>query len=137
MVMTSSFLGRTIAGRYVLDSEIGRGGMGVVYKARQPSLARTVAVKVLPPQLAMDPEFVERFRQEAQTIAGLAHENIVHVYDIVEEENACFIRICARWSSRGGCRSRRPARSACPWRGPCTLPTSAGSCTATSRATTS
>jgi predicted Ser/Thr protein kinase len=91
MVMTSSFLGRTIAGRYVLDSEIGRGGMGVVYKARQPSLARTVAVKVLPPQLAMDPEFVERFRQEAQTIAGLAHENIVHVYDIVEEENACFI----------------------------------------------
>lgn len=88
--MTDSFIGKTI-GRYRIESEIGRGGMGVVFRGRQVSLNRPVAIKVLPPQLALDEEFVQRFRQEAQTIAGLAHEHIIHVYDIEEAEGAYFI----------------------------------------------
>lgn len=82
--MTDSMIGRTL-GRYQVDGKLGQGGMGMVYKATQASLNRTVAIKVLPAQLAMDREFVERFRQEAQVIASLQHESIVHVYDIDQQ----------------------------------------------------
>jgi predicted Ser/Thr protein kinase len=60
---------------------LGRGGMGTVYKARQPSLDRLVAVKVLPPQAGRDPAFAERFGREARALARLGHPNIVAVYD--------------------------------------------------------
>ena len=60
---------------------IGQGGMGVVYKAVQKSLGRTVALKVLSPQLSTDPEFVERFTREAKALAQLNHPNIVAIYD--------------------------------------------------------
>ncbi|MDA8017519.1 MAG: protein kinase [Thermoanaerobaculia bacterium] len=79
--MTDTFIGRSL-GKYEVESKLGQGGMGMVYRGRQRSLNRAVAIKVLPAQMAMDTDFVERFRQEAQVIAGLQHENIVHVYDI-------------------------------------------------------
>jgi serine/threonine protein kinase len=60
---------------------IGRGGMGAVYKARQPSLDRFVALKILPPGVAGDPGFAERFTREARAMARLSHPNIVAVYD--------------------------------------------------------
>src|SRR5215470_17577757 len=60
---------------------IGQGGMGVVYKAIQKSLGRTVALKVLSPQLSTDAEFVERFTREAKALAQLNHPNIVAIYD--------------------------------------------------------
>jgi predicted Ser/Thr protein kinase len=60
---------------------IGQGGMGVVYKAIQKNLGRTVALKVLSPQLSSDPEFVERFTREAKALAQLNHPNIVAIYD--------------------------------------------------------
>ncbi len=60
---------------------IGRGGMGVVYKARQPHLDRWVALKLLPDRLAQDPEFAERFNREGRFLARLNHPNIVSVYD--------------------------------------------------------
>ena len=60
---------------------IGQGGMGVVYKAVQTNLGRTVALKVLSPQLSSDPEFVERFTREAKALAQLNHPNIVAIYD--------------------------------------------------------
>lgn len=81
--MSEALIGRTL-GKYQVLEKLGQGGMGMVFKALQPSLNRTVAIKVLPAQLAMDPEFVQRFRQEAQVIASLQHEAIVHVYDIDE-----------------------------------------------------
>ncbi|MBV8881138.1 MAG: serine/threonine protein kinase, partial [Planctomycetaceae bacterium] len=60
---------------------LGQGGMGVVYKAVQKNLGRTVALKVLSPQLSSDPHFVERFTREAQALAQLSHPNIVGIYD--------------------------------------------------------
>src|SRR5579862_5665347 len=60
---------------------IGKGGMGAVYQARQTGLDRLVALKILPPHVAGDPGFVERFNREARALARLNHPNIVAVYD--------------------------------------------------------
>jgi predicted Ser/Thr protein kinase len=60
---------------------IGKGGMGAVYKARQPALDRLVAIKILPPQTAAGPGFVERFNREARALARLSHPNIVAVHE--------------------------------------------------------
>ena len=60
---------------------LGQGGMGAVYKARQPSLDRLVAVKILPPEVGRDPAFAERFTREARALARLSHPNIVAVHD--------------------------------------------------------
>jgi predicted Ser/Thr protein kinase len=60
---------------------LGKGGMGAVYKARQPSLDRLVAVKILPPEVGADATFSERFTREARALARLNHQNIVAVYD--------------------------------------------------------
>jgi predicted Ser/Thr protein kinase len=60
---------------------LGIGGMGAVYRARQPSLDRLVAVKILPPEVGADPTFAERFTREARALAKLGHQNIVTVYD--------------------------------------------------------
>src|ERR1700722_4139737 len=60
---------------------LGKGGMGAVYKARQPGLDRLVALKILPPQTANGPGFVERFNREARALARLNHPNIVTVYE--------------------------------------------------------
>jgi len=60
---------------------LGKGGMGAVYKARQPSLDRLVAIKILPPEVGKDPSFAERFAREARALARLTHPNIVAVHD--------------------------------------------------------
>lgn len=71
--------GQTMAGFKVLEL-LGKGGMGAVYRARQPALKRFIALKVLPPFLADDAEFVSRFRREAAAAANLSHPNLVQVY---------------------------------------------------------
>jgi serine/threonine-protein kinase len=68
-------------GRYEIDREIGRGGMSVVYKARDPALGRSVALKVLHPHLASRAESRERFEREAQAVARLHHPNLLEVFD--------------------------------------------------------
>ncbi|MCB9463051.1 MAG: protein kinase [Candidatus Eisenbacteria bacterium] len=88
--MSASMIGRTL-GRYEITGEIGRGGMGVVYRATQTSLNRTVAVKMLPLAFTQTPEFLGRFRREAETLARLSHENVVHVYDVEELDGTPFI----------------------------------------------
>ena len=67
--------------QFEILSFIGKGGMGAVYKARQPALDRFIALKILPPEVANDPGFAERFNREARTLARLNHPNIVAVYD--------------------------------------------------------
>src|SRR5205807_183146 len=69
-------------GDYRLIREIGRGGMGVVYEAEQISLARRVALKVLPMAAALDPRQLQRFRLEAQAAACLHHSHVVPIYAV-------------------------------------------------------
>jgi serine/threonine-protein kinase len=75
---------------YELDTEIGRGGMGVVYRAKDRRLKRTVAIKVLPPELAFRSEIKTRFLREAETAAQLNHPNIVDIYAVDEAEGIVF-----------------------------------------------
>ncbi len=70
---------------------LGRGGMGVVYKARQPKLNRLVALKILAPEKGADPKFAERFLREAQALARLSHPNIVTVHDFGEAEGLYYL----------------------------------------------
>jgi serine/threonine-protein kinase len=79
-----------IAHQYELESEIGRGGMSVVYRARDRRLNRPVAIKVLPPELAHDPAVATRFTREAQTGAHLAHAHIVPIYDVGEGSGIAY-----------------------------------------------
>ncbi len=69
---------------------VGRGGMGAVYKARQKSLDRFVALKILPPEIGKDPAFKERFALEAQAMAKLSHPHIVSIFDFGQRENLFF-----------------------------------------------
>ncbi len=78
-------------GRYEIQKELGRGGMAVVYLARDPYVNRWVAVKALPRQLTIDPKFRTRFQQEAQLIATLEHPAIVPVYDFGAHDDQPFI----------------------------------------------
>jgi serine/threonine-protein kinase len=80
-----------IAGRYRVAARIGSGGMGEVFRARDQVLGRTVAVKVLPEELAARQGFVERFRAEAQAAARLSHPNAVQVYDWGSDEGSYFM----------------------------------------------
>lgn len=86
----TNLIGQTI-GQYRILEQIGRGGMATVYKAFQPSMERNVAIKVLPQQLAEDPTFIERFRQEAKAIAQLEHPHILPVYDYGEEKGLTYM----------------------------------------------
>jgi serine/threonine protein kinase len=74
----------------ILDC-LGRGGMGVVYKARQPKLNRLVALKILAPEKGADPKFAERFLREAQALARLSHPNIVTVHDFGEADGMFYL----------------------------------------------
>jgi serine/threonine-protein kinase len=79
-----------IAGRYAIERELGRGGMGAVFLARDLKLDRLVAIKVLPPELAVRPELRERFLRETRTAASFSHPNIVSVHSVEEAPGLLF-----------------------------------------------
>src|ERR1700674_673125 len=81
---------QVLAGSFELDTEIGRGGMGVVYRARDLRLKRTVAIKVLPPELAFRADIRTRFQREAEIAARLSHRNIVPIYAVDERDGIVF-----------------------------------------------
>ncbi len=83
-------IGSRLAG-YSIEGELGRGGMGWVYRAKHLRLARTAALKVLPPDLAEDSSFRERFIRESQLIAAIEHPNIIPIYDAGEADGLLYI----------------------------------------------
>jgi serine/threonine protein kinase len=84
--MNSSFLPGSIIGRYEIRSQLGEGGMGEVYLARDSQLDRLVAIKVLPSLVARDQQRLHRFLQEARAASALNHPNAAHIYEIGEAE---------------------------------------------------
>ena len=81
---------RALTASYELDCEIGRGGMGVVYRAKDRGLKRLVAIKLLPPELAFRSDIKSRFLREAETAAQLSHPNIVPIYTVHEQNGLVF-----------------------------------------------
>lgn len=84
-------LQEVLIGRYSLEREIGRGGMGIVYLAHEVRLDRPVALKLLPPEYAAQPTLRERFLREARTVAKLSHPNIVPIHAVDEVDDFVFI----------------------------------------------
>jgi serine/threonine-protein kinase len=80
-VTADPFVGKVIDGRYEIQARIGEGGMGVVYKARQVSIDRVVALKMLNQQMAQDPTWVQRFYNEAKACSRLQHPNTIRMFD--------------------------------------------------------
>ncbi|MGD2154649.1 MAG: protein kinase [Gemmatimonadales bacterium] len=103
-------LQEALAGRYSLERELGRGGMGIVYLAHEVSLDRPVAIKILPPELAAKPAARERFLHEARTAARLSHPNIVPIFAVDEvDEFVLFAMAYIDGESLGDCiRARGP-----------------------------
>src|SRR5918912_1820851 len=79
-----------VAGRYSIDRELGRGGMGVVYLAREVHLDRLVAIKLLPPERARDEALRERFLREARLAAKLSHPNIIPIHAVEDRGGFVF-----------------------------------------------
>ncbi len=83
-------IGQTL-GHYRIVEKLGEGGMGVVYRARDEHLNRDVAIKVLPEDVAHDPERLARFKREAQLLASLNHPNIAAIYGLEEQDGLRYL----------------------------------------------
>jgi serine/threonine protein kinase len=101
--------GQEIRGYKLIDC-IGEGGFGVVYRAKQPAVDREVAIKVILPEFAKHPEFVQRFETEARMVAKLEHPHIVPLHDYWRDDEGAYLVM--RWL-RGG--SLREALKEGPW----------------------
>jgi serine/threonine-protein kinase len=100
-----------VGDRYLIEAELGRGGMSVVYRALDRRLHRRVAVKVLPPELAFNAEVRERFQREAQTAAQLNHPHIVPIYTVDERQGVVyFVMALVEGDSVGAIMKQGPSR---------------------------
>src|SRR5262245_4003679 len=81
----------TVFAGHRIEALVGRGGMGVVYRARQLDLDRVVALKVIAPELLEDPEMRERFVGEARTAAAIEHPNVIPLHYVGEEDGVAFL----------------------------------------------
>jgi len=85
---TSSWIGKSLNGRYKIEELLGQGGMSAVYKATDPNLKRVVAIKMIHSHLSDDPDFVRRFEEEASSVAQLRHPSIIQVYDFNHDDES-------------------------------------------------
>ncbi|MCP4415747.1 MAG: protein kinase [Chloroflexi bacterium] len=86
-----TWIGKTLGGRYLIEAELGHGGMSTVYKATDPNLRRVVAIKLIHPHLSDNPDFVRRFEAEATAVAQMRHPNIIQVFDFNHEGKTYYI----------------------------------------------
>lgn len=89
--MENNLIGKSLGNRYDILSQIGEGGMAVVYKAKCNVLNRMVAIKVLKDEFVNDDEFIDKFKNEALSAGGLNQQNIISIYDVSEENNIPYI----------------------------------------------
>src|SRR6185436_16269466 len=87
----TNWIGQTLGGRYKIESLLGQGGMSSIYRATDPNLRRTVAVKLVHAHLTGDPDFVRRFEAEAATVAQFRHPNIIQVFDFDHDGATYFM----------------------------------------------
>jgi serine/threonine protein kinase len=90
-MLPASWIGRSLSGRYQIESLLGQGGMSAVYKATDPNLKRVVAIKLIHPHLSGEPQFIQRFEEEATAVASLRHPNIVQVYDFNSDQGVYYM----------------------------------------------
>ncbi len=88
---STNLVGKTLGGRYQIQSLIGLGGMASVYKAYDPNLHRPVAIKVIHPHLSNNPDFFRRFEEEATAVAQFRDPNIVQMYDFIHDEDLYYM----------------------------------------------
>ena len=117
-----ALLGRTIAGKFAIDSYVGGGAMGAVYKAKQFALDKIVAIKVMHRDIAKDEKFVARFKREAKAASKLDHPNSLRIIDFGEEPDG-LLYIAMEYPRRA--RSLQPCSRR---RGPCATSASSTSC---------
>jgi len=84
-------MGSLFAGRYQVIEELGKGGMGRVYKVLDTEVNAKVALKLIRPEISDDPETVERFRNELKTARDISHKNVCRMYDLGKESGSYFI----------------------------------------------
>src|SRR6476660_1805804 len=90
-MLSSALPAGTKIGPYEIVDSLGAGGMGTVYRARDPKLKRDVAIKALPEEFSGDPAVLARFQREAETLASLSHPNIGAIYDLMEFDGSRFL----------------------------------------------
>jgi serine/threonine protein kinase len=89
--MANNLIGKTISKRYIVEEMLGQGGMSSVYKGTDPNLKRVVAIKVIHPHLSNNPDFVQRFEEEAAAVAQLRHHGIIQVYDFNRDDDLYYM----------------------------------------------
>ena len=89
--MANNLIGKTISNRYVVEEMLGQGGMSAVYKGTDPNLKRVVAIKVIHSHLSNNPDFVQRFEEEAAAVAQLRHHGIIQVYDFNRDDDLYYM----------------------------------------------
>lgn len=89
--MTNNIIGKTISNRYVVEELLGQGGMSAVYKATDPNLKRVVAIKVIHSHLSGNSDFVQRFEEEAASVAQLRHHGIIQVHDFNRDDDLYYM----------------------------------------------
>ncbi len=87
----SKWIGKKLSNRYLIEDLLGQGGMSAVYKASDPNLKRVVAIKMIHTHLSDDPNFVQRFEEEASSVAQLRHHGIIQVYDFNKDDDVYYM----------------------------------------------
>ncbi|HSM71420.1 MAG TPA: protein kinase [Anaerolineales bacterium] len=88
---TSKWIGKKLSNRYLIEDMLGQGGMSAVYKASDPNLKRVVAIKMIHTHLSDDPNFVQRFEEEASSVAQLRHPGIIQVFDFNKDDDIYYM----------------------------------------------